>query len=118
MEINVLIRTDVDSDFNFSTSIEGVYTNLKRKELEREWVEKGKVLVPEHIKTTYEYYNDLKSGKIMSENIPAIQVMRKRRMEQYAYELGKLESIYTDEEYKKYYARCLGLGWQKYSLVE
>lgn len=118
MEINVLIRTDMDSDFNFSTSIEGVYTNLKRKELEREWVVKGKVLVPEHIKTTYEYYNDLKSGKIMSENIPAIQVMRKRRMEQYAYELGKLEAIHTDEEYRNYYAKCLNFSWKKYELIE
>lgn len=118
MEVNILIRTDIDSDFNSSTSIEGVYTNLKRKELEREWVVKGKVLVPEHIKTTYEYYNDLKSGKIMSENIPAIQVMRKRRMEQCAYELDKLESIYTDEEYKNYYAKCLNLSWEKHLLIE
>lgn len=118
MEINVLIKTDVDSDFNFSTSIEGIYTNLKRKELEREWVEKGKVLVPEHIKTTYEYYNDLKSGKVMGEDIPAIQAMRKRRMEQYAYELGKLEAIHTDEEYRDYYTRCLALSWEKHLLIE
>lgn len=118
MEINVLIRTDVDSDFNFSTSIEGVYTNLKRKELEKEWVQKGKQLVPEHIKTAYEYYNDLKSGKIMGDDIPAIRIMRDRRMENCAYELGKLEAIHTDEEYRDYYARCLNLSWEKHLLIE
>lgn len=118
MEINVLIRTYMDSDFSLSTSIEGVYTNLKRKELEREWIAKGKALVSEHIKTTCECYNDLKSGKIMNENIPAIQNMKKRRMEQEAHKLGRLEALHTDEEYKKYYVRCQGFNWEKYTLVE
>ena len=118
MNINVLIQTDIDSDFNYSMSILGVYTNHKRNEVEKQWVTKGKDLVPRHIHVTQEYYNDLKSGKIMSENIPAIQAMRKRRMEQYAHELGKLESIYTDEEYKNYYAKCLNLHWETYELFE
>lgn len=118
MEINVLIKTDMDEDYNSAVYVEGVYTNLARKNIELEWVAKGKELVPKHINQLQEYYDNLKSGKVMGENIPAIQAMRKKRMELYAYELGKLESIYTDEEYKKYYARCQGLGWQKYSLVE
>ena len=118
MEINVLIRTDMDSDFNFSTSIEGIYTNLKRKELEKEWVQKGKELVPEHIQKAYEYYSDLKTGKIMGGNTHAVEIMRNRRMENCAYELGKLEGIHTDEEYKNYYAKCLNLSWEKHLLVE
>ena len=118
MEINVLIKTDMDEDYNSTTYVEGVYTNSARKKIELEWVVKGKELVPEHIKQLQEYYNDLKSGKVMGENIPAIQAMRKRRMELYAYELGKLESIYTDEEYRDYYARCLDLSWEKHLLIE
>ena len=118
MELNILLRTEIDDNFNLDISIEGIYTNLKRKELEREWAQKGKELVPEHIKSTYEYYNDLKSGKIMGEDIPAIQIIRERKMEQCAFELGKLEGFYSDEDYRDYYAKCMKLSWKKDLLIE
>ena len=118
MNVYVLIKTEMDEEFNFHTTVCGVYTKEGKEQFEKSMPEKGKELKK---RLRLAYKRDIKNFQklinVDEKDYPLNNVMD-RKIEECRKYISTLDECKTDEQLRKFYMYQEGYSWQEELLVD
>ena len=121
MNVYVLIKTEMDEEFNFQTTVCGVYTEEGKKRFEQNLPEKGREL-KEQLHQGYmeniNWFNEMLSRNSSNNRVDAFNNIMERKVEDAKRSLLALEDYQTDEQIKEFYMQQEGYSWQQELLVD
>lgn len=120
MNVYVLIKTEIDDDFNYDCSINttvcGVYTEEGKKRFEQSLPEKGRKLKEQLRQGYMENINWF--SEMLSRNSSNNRFIMEKKVEDAKRGLLALDDYQTDEQLKEFYMQQEGYHWQQELLVE
>lgn len=119
MNVYVLIKTEMDEEFNFHTTVCGVYTKEGKEQFE-------KTIPPEKCKELKKrlrlaYERDIKNFQKLihvNENDYPLNNVMDRKIEECRRYISTLDECKTDEQLRKFYMYQEGYSWQEELLVD
>ena len=120
MNVYVLIKTEMDEDFNFQTTVCGVYTKKGKEQFEKGLPEEGRKL-KEQLHQRYMEDIDSFSNCMFSDSsndrFNAFNNIMNRKIEEAKKKIITLDDYKTDEQLKNLYMYQNGYSWQVEWLV-
>ena len=121
MNVYVLIKTEMDEEFNFHTTVCGVYTKEGKERFEQSLPEKGGEL-KEQLHQRYMEDIDSFSNCMFSDSsndrFNAFNNIMDRKIEETKKNILSLDDCKTDEQLKNLYMYQNGYSWQVEWLVD
>lgn len=116
MNVYVLIKTEMDEEFNFQTTVCGVYTKEGKERFEQNLPEKGRKLKEQFRQGHMENINWF--SEMLSRNSSNNRFIMEKKVEDAKRSLLALDDYQTDEQLKKFYMQQEGYNWQQELLVD
>ena len=121
MNVYVLIKTEMDEEFNFHTTVCGVYTKEGKEQFEKGLPEEGRKL-KEQLHQKYMEDIDSFSNCMFSDSsndrFNAFNNIMDRKIEETKKNILSLDDYKTDEQLKNLYMYQNGYSWQVEWLVD
>lgn len=121
MNVYVLIKTEMDEEFNFHTTVCGVYTKEGKEQFEKGLPEEGRKL-KEQLHQRYMEDIDSFSNCMFSDSsndrFNAFNNIMNRKIEEAKKKIITLDDYKTDEQLKNLYMYQNGYSWQVEWLVD
>ena len=121
MNVYVLIKTEMDEEFNFHTTVCGVYTKEGKEQFEKGLPEKGGEL-KEQLHQRYiediDSFSNCMFSDSSNDRFNAFNNIMDRKIEETKKNILSLDDYKTDEQLKNLYMYQNGYSWQVEWLVD
>ena len=121
MNVYVLIKTEMDEEFNFHTTVCGVYTKEGKEQFEKGLPEEGRKL-KEQLHQRYiediDSFSNCMFSDSSNDRFNAFNNIMDRKIEECRKYISTLDECKTDEQLRKFYMYQEGYSWQEELLVD